>query len=323
MAYPNKDTYQGVFNKNRRHGDGTYTYASTGDRYSGSWVDDARAGWGAYVFGATGVQLVGEWRAGGITSGKWIMPDGTSFHGRFAKGGKPSGRGVFYFRGGNQQEGAFEAVTGEDGDDEDPDAPKPTRWVGGKVLKASVECQALLRAQADPTAPDRALLLVLEAQSDAFVKFQAKVRDLFYNADVEALQGVSRAQLHASLSGDEALLQMAEAAGRPRSYVLDAIGTSEEEEVDLKGLVEMLTPLNAAIARLFARVETDAELRADVKALRQMVSDTVRFSGVPLNSVGLGRAVATREKHREQRGRQRDRIRDTENICSLWTCLVP
>ena len=229
MTYPNGDTYQGVFNKNRRHGDGTYTYAGTGDKYSGSWVDDKRQGWGVYVYAATGVQQVGEWSGGKCVNGKWLLPGGSSFHGRFGAGGKPA-KGVYYFKGGNQQAGAFDSVLEDpEGDPEDPDAPRLNKWAGGAVLKASVEYAALRRPQADGTAADREALLVLEALEEAFVKFQANVRRLFYNAEVEALEPVMCKELQGRLAAEENadLMAMAEAAGRPRDYVLEAVGDSD------------------------------------------------------------------------------------------------
>lgn len=125
--YPNGDRYHGNWADDKKNGDGTYFYAN-GDIYSGNWVDDVKSGTGAYVFGGDGSQLVGEFKAGSITTGKWVFKDGSVFVGRF-NNNKPSGKGVFYFPSGNQQEGVWV----EEGDEEDEDAPKKISWNGGAV----------------------------------------------------------------------------------------------------------------------------------------------------------------------------------------------
>jgi hypothetical protein len=44
-------SYVGEFKDGKRHGLGTYTYASSEDKYVGEWKDDKRHGQGTYTWG--------------------------------------------------------------------------------------------------------------------------------------------------------------------------------------------------------------------------------------------------------------------------------
>lgn len=48
-TYPNGDTYKGEWAGNERHGQGTYTYASTGSRYEGNWLHGKMEGTGELI----------------------------------------------------------------------------------------------------------------------------------------------------------------------------------------------------------------------------------------------------------------------------------
>ncbi len=50
-TYANGDTYEGQWSNNLRHGNGSYTYATSGVRYEGSWVNGRRDGTGELVYG--------------------------------------------------------------------------------------------------------------------------------------------------------------------------------------------------------------------------------------------------------------------------------
>lgn len=45
----NGDTYEGNWYEHLRHGQGTYTYASTGTKYIGTWINGKREGSGEMV----------------------------------------------------------------------------------------------------------------------------------------------------------------------------------------------------------------------------------------------------------------------------------
>lgn len=122
-------------------GEGTYYY-SNGDIYSGGWVRGVRQGEGVMMFKADEAQLVGRWERGTFVAGKWVMKDGTSWHGPF-KAGKPLGRGIFYFPNGTTQEGEYV----QEGDlEEDPEAELKFVWKGGAVVAANTSHTEVLRA---------------------------------------------------------------------------------------------------------------------------------------------------------------------------------
>lgn len=45
----NGDTYEGNWYEHQRHGQGTYTYSSTGSKYTGTWVNGKREGSGELI----------------------------------------------------------------------------------------------------------------------------------------------------------------------------------------------------------------------------------------------------------------------------------
>ena len=79
----------------KKHGQGTYTYADTGNK------------------------LVGEWSDNQIVRGRWIFPNnGTYYEGAFANN-KPNGDGVWHFANGNIAPGNYKQtiIPNEDPDD--------------------------------------------------------------------------------------------------------------------------------------------------------------------------------------------------------------
>lgn len=131
----------GQWEHDKFHGEGTYYYKN-GDIYSGNWQRGVRHGDGTLLFKADESQLIGRWERGSFVSGKWVMKDGTSWHGPF-KDGKPLGRGVFYFPNGTMQEGEYV----QEGDVEDPDAEIVWTWRASGAARASgVDHRELLRA---------------------------------------------------------------------------------------------------------------------------------------------------------------------------------
>ena len=49
-TYANGDTYVGDWSKNLRHGEGVYTFVSSGVKYQGTWVNGRREGTGELIF---------------------------------------------------------------------------------------------------------------------------------------------------------------------------------------------------------------------------------------------------------------------------------
>jgi hypothetical protein len=97
------------------------------------------------MFAADESQLVGRWERGTFVAGKWIMKDGTSWHGPF-KRGKPLGRGVYYFPNGTMQEGEYvQEGEAEDGE-EDPTADLKTVWRGSAIVPANADAREVVRA---------------------------------------------------------------------------------------------------------------------------------------------------------------------------------
>ena len=95
------------------------------------------------MFGANNSQLVGSWQKGTMTEGRWIHKDGTSWHGKF-KNNNPFGKGLFYFKNGNQQNGEYVEIVKEDAEEEDA---VNLVWQGGDYQKASSNPNDIARAE--------------------------------------------------------------------------------------------------------------------------------------------------------------------------------
>lgn len=127
MKYPNGDTYSGMWFRNKKQGQGTYTYKN-GDVYTGEWKEDRKEGKGTFYNPNTQYQLIGRWKDGKLTKGKWVLGDGTVYNGNFEYN-RPTGYGIFTFPNGNQSEGIYEKKRKqqngeEDDEDEDEDEPE-------------------------------------------------------------------------------------------------------------------------------------------------------------------------------------------------------
>ena len=131
-------------------GQGTYYYGN-GDIYSGEWLGGERHGDGALMFARDGSQVAGAWERGALAAGRWLLADGTSWHGTFERG-QPRGDGVFYFPSGLMQQGEYvsERVPAADGgaavDDDDPALQLRTVWRGREPTAANIDYREAARA---------------------------------------------------------------------------------------------------------------------------------------------------------------------------------
>ena len=49
-TYPNGDVFEGHWSNNLRHGQGSYTFTSSGAKYVGSWINGRREGPGELIY---------------------------------------------------------------------------------------------------------------------------------------------------------------------------------------------------------------------------------------------------------------------------------
>lgn len=91
--------------ENPPESDGTFTYAS-GDVYVGQWLNGKKHGSGTYSYKKDDTKIVGDWEEGKIVRGKWMLPNGTFWLGKF-KHNKPDGHGVWVFKDGSQVIGEY------------------------------------------------------------------------------------------------------------------------------------------------------------------------------------------------------------------------
>eukprot|EP00758_Cryptobia_borreli_P005406 Tbor_TRINITY_DN4870_c0_g1::TRINITY_DN4870_c0_g1_i1::g.1300::m.1300 len=113
--FPNGDMYCGEYRSNKRHGYGTYYWASKGMLYTGKWKDNLREGLGRMVY-PDGGRFLGNWVCDKCDGeGRYTYPDGSSYSGAWVKGVK-NGFGTYTFTDGSQYIGAYldgEFVSGE------------------------------------------------------------------------------------------------------------------------------------------------------------------------------------------------------------------
>lgn len=138
MTYPNGDVYEGEWNEDKMHGDGTYVYKKTGDIYSGSWVNGKKQGYGRYEFEADRSMMVGNWENGQFKTGKWELKGAGHYEGTF-KLGRPIGTGKYTFASGLTQLGSYDEKkrTEEDEElDEEEAASRPPNvaWKGQSIV---------------------------------------------------------------------------------------------------------------------------------------------------------------------------------------------
>jgi hypothetical protein len=111
QEYANRDTYNGSIRNEKRHGEGTYTWASSGDVYTGVFVDGARTGEGTYTW-ASGDVYTGAFVDGARTGeGTYTFGGNSSWSGDVYTGafvdGNHHGIGTFTWANGDVYTGAW------------------------------------------------------------------------------------------------------------------------------------------------------------------------------------------------------------------------
>lgn len=139
---------------NNSKSEGTFTYLN-GDVYVGQWRAGKKHGQGTYSYASDGSKLQGQFENGKITNGRWVLPNGTMYSGPF-RYNKPYGRGVWVFKNGNQIIGDYkqkEQVNEDDAGGDDEDAakkPDPKVWCHFQhEADTAVQC-ATARPTRDP-----------------------------------------------------------------------------------------------------------------------------------------------------------------------------
>jgi|GEM_PF-1969457 len=112
QEYANRDTYSGSVRNEKRHGEGTYTFAASGNVYTGAWVDDARTGEGTFTWAASGDVYTGAWVDGARTGeGTYTFGGNSSWSGDVYTGafvdGNHHGIGTFTWANGDVYTGAW------------------------------------------------------------------------------------------------------------------------------------------------------------------------------------------------------------------------
>jgi radial spoke head protein 1 len=118
--------------------DGTFNYAN-GDIYVGHWKAGKKHGIGTYTYAKDGTTLSGQWENGKIVTGKWTLPSGIFYCGKF-RYNKPFGKGVWAFKDGNQVTGEYQQKeqprddedAGEEEEEGAPPKPDPKVWCNFK-----------------------------------------------------------------------------------------------------------------------------------------------------------------------------------------------
>ncbi|MDS4029407.1 MAG: protein kinase [Candidatus Contendobacter sp.] len=106
-AYRHPDgEYSGEFRNAKMHGQGTYVYASRGEKYVGEWRNNVINGQGTYYY-RSGNRYEGEWRNGRKEGqGTYLYANGDKYVGDFASD-QPNGQGIYYYRNGDRYEGEW------------------------------------------------------------------------------------------------------------------------------------------------------------------------------------------------------------------------
>lgn len=169
-VYPNGDVYEGGWENNVKHGNGTLTYSSkapgaeedaeeeegapkrggvytggfvngarhgdgsfeysNGDVYSGQWADGKKHGKGHYIFKADGTSFRGEWANGQCVGGKWTHGDGKSVALK-NRYGAPNGQACVTLPNGAQVLGTYTQTCEEAEEEPEEGQPKPDPKVVG------------------------------------------------------------------------------------------------------------------------------------------------------------------------------------------------
>ena len=106
QEYANRDTYNGSIRNEKRHGEGTYTWASSGNVYTGAFVDNARTGEGTYTWASSGDVYTGAFVNGARTGeGTYTWASsGDVYTGTFVDGAR-TGEGTYTFGGNSSWSG--------------------------------------------------------------------------------------------------------------------------------------------------------------------------------------------------------------------------
>jgi len=112
QEYANRDTYNGSIRNEKRHGEGTYTWASSGDVYTGAFVDNARTGEGTYTWASSGDVYTGTFVDGARTGeGTYTFGGNSSWSGDVYTGafvdGNHHGIGTYTWANGDVYTGAW------------------------------------------------------------------------------------------------------------------------------------------------------------------------------------------------------------------------
>ncbi|KAL4505962.1 hypothetical protein ABPG72_013723 [Tetrahymena utriculariae] len=138
MTYVEKnETYYGQWENGKKHGEGIYTYNNK-DTYSGWWAFGKKHGKGTYVYAATNQRIEGTWEENKCIEGRWILPNGNYFEGKF-ENNKPSGNGKWYFKNGNIITGDFKQEAFEDEVDGETVKKYKLSWLTNANLCSSAE----------------------------------------------------------------------------------------------------------------------------------------------------------------------------------------
>ncbi|KAF4149226.1 MORN repeat domain-containing protein [Phytophthora infestans] len=99
--------YSGQWKDDLQTGEGTFT-STEGDRYVGQWRRGCREGAGVLTIGSSGVAKEGQWCRDEPVDGEWtiVFPDGSKFTGECV-GGRPHGRGICKYAGGDLYDGMW------------------------------------------------------------------------------------------------------------------------------------------------------------------------------------------------------------------------
>ncbi|KAL4108411.1 hypothetical protein PRIC1_000127 [Phytophthora ramorum] len=99
--------YSGQWTADLQDGEGTFT-SPQGDQYVGQWRRGCREGTGVLTIASSGVVKEGQWCRDEPVDGEWTItfPDGSKFTGECV-GGRPHGRGLCKYAGGDLYDGMW------------------------------------------------------------------------------------------------------------------------------------------------------------------------------------------------------------------------
>ena len=112
MEWSTKNTYNGMWKGDKRHGKGTYVWSTSQDVYEGSWKNDKRNGPGLYTWNApwsAGLTYQGGWKNSmkhGL--GLFIWTNGNAYDGSW-KEDMRTGAGVLVWKNGDKYDGMVSA----------------------------------------------------------------------------------------------------------------------------------------------------------------------------------------------------------------------